>query len=44
MTPRMATGVTERLWEMTDIVQIVEEYEAAQRIEAISQSKESIEQ
>lgn len=31
MTPAMAAGVTSKLWELTDIVQMVDEWEAAQR-------------
>ncbi len=29
--PAMAAGVTDRLWEMTDIVRIVDEWEAAKK-------------
>jgi IS1 family transposase len=30
MTPAMAAGVTDKLWEMADVVKMVEEWEAAQ--------------
>ena len=29
-TPAMATGVTERLWEMSDVVDVLEAWEAVQ--------------
>ncbi len=31
VTPAMAAGVTERLWELEDMIQIADEYEAAQK-------------
>lgn len=31
VTPAMAAGVTDKLWELTDIMQIVDEWEAAQK-------------
>ena len=31
VTPAMAAGVTDRLWEIEDIVRIADEYEAAQK-------------
>ena len=31
VTPAMAAGVTDRLWEMTDIVRIIDEWEASRR-------------
>lgn len=31
VTPAMAAGVTDKLWELTDIVRIVDEWEAAQK-------------
>ena len=33
VTPAMAAGVTERLWELKDIIRIADEYEAAQKVE-----------
>jgi hypothetical protein len=30
MTPAMAAGVEKRLWEISDIVKVVEDWEAAQ--------------
>ena len=33
MTPAMAAGVTDRLWEMADIVRIVDEWEANRKVE-----------
>lgn len=33
-TPAMAAGVTDRLWEMSDVVKLVEEREAALKLEA----------
>jgi hypothetical protein len=29
MTPAMAAGVTKKLWEMSDMVQVLEDWEAA---------------
>jgi hypothetical protein len=29
ITPATATGVTDRLWEMTDVVEMIEAWEAA---------------
>jgi hypothetical protein len=29
MTPAMAAGVTNRVWEMTDVVEMIEAFEAA---------------
>jgi hypothetical protein len=29
MTPAMAAGVTSRLWEMTDLIEMVESFEAS---------------
>jgi hypothetical protein len=31
MTPAMAAGVTKRLWEMTDIVDVLEAWEACKQ-------------
>jgi hypothetical protein len=31
VTPAMAAGVTERLWEMTDVVDMIEAWETAQK-------------
>jgi hypothetical protein len=33
ITPAMAAGVTERLWEMADVVQMIEAWEAKQRMQ-----------
>src|SRR5208282_793886 len=34
VTPAMAAGVTGKLWEVADIVKVLENFEAAQRVEA----------
>jgi len=31
ITPAMAAGVTQKLWEISDIVRMIEEWEAIQR-------------
>jgi hypothetical protein len=31
VTPAMAAGVTDRLWEMSDLVEMIEAFEAAQK-------------
>lgn len=31
ITPAMAVGITKRLWEMSDIVEMIETWEAVQR-------------
>jgi hypothetical protein len=31
MTPAMAVGVTDRLWEMSDLVEMVEAFETSQK-------------
>jgi len=31
ITPAMAANVTDRLWEMSDIVKVLEDWEAAQK-------------
>jgi hypothetical protein len=31
VTPAMAAGVTEQLWEMSDVVDLVEAFEASQK-------------
>jgi hypothetical protein len=31
VTPAMAAGVTQRLWEMTDVVEMIEAWEAAEK-------------
>src|SRR5271168_2922858 len=31
VSPAMAAGVTERLWEMTDVVEMIEAWEAAEK-------------
>jgi hypothetical protein len=33
VTPAMASGVTEKLWDMTDIVRMVEAYESGEILE-----------
>jgi len=33
VTPAMEAGVTDRLWDLTDIVRIVDEWEANQKTE-----------
>jgi hypothetical protein len=32
ITPAMAAGVTDKLWEMSEMVRILEEWEAAQKV------------
>ena len=32
VTPAMAAGVTDRLWEMRDVVSVLEAWEAARRV------------
>jgi hypothetical protein len=34
MSPAMAAGVTDRLWEMTDVVRLADEYEQARKTKA----------
>jgi hypothetical protein len=31
VTPAMAAGVTDRLWEMTDLVEMIEAFEASRK-------------
>ena len=38
ITPAMAAGVTDRAWEITDIVRLLEEREVRQRVEASEHS------
>ena len=35
-TPAMQAGVTERLWDLNDLVALVDEWEAAQKSDSIS--------
>jgi hypothetical protein len=37
VTPAMATGVTKRLWEMTDLVEMVEAWEESGRLAGLGQ-------
>jgi len=34
VTPAMAAGVAKRLWEMTDLVEMIEAWEASGKLEA----------
>ena len=34
MTPAMAAGVTDKLWELSDMVRVIEEWEAMQSVQA----------
>ena len=34
VTPAMAAGVTDRLWEIGDVVKVLEDWEIAQKIAA----------
>ena len=34
VTPAMAAKVTDRLWEMADVVKVFDEYETSQRVKA----------
>jgi len=34
MTPAMAAGVTDKLWELSDMVRVIEEWEAMQNVQA----------
>jgi hypothetical protein len=43
VTPAMAAGVTSKLWEMSDVVELVEKYRQDRQEEGRAASREAIE-